>query len=564
MPLGRIIGSALFAAAVTLGAAAAALTPTAARAEIGSYLLFDVASGEILAAHEPVANWYPASLTKLMTAYVAFRDVADGTLALTSPVTMTPQAHQQPPSRMGFAVGTVMTLDTALRVILTKSANDVTVALAEAVGGTQEGFVRRMNDAAAQLGMTATRYDNPHGLPNVLQVTSARDLALLVMALRRDFSDRAEYFAMGGIVLASDVTPNHNALVRRFRGADGMKTGFICASGFNLAATATRDGRVLGAIVLGGLTARERDERTAELLAKGFVAVASGGEITLDGFGDPSDPLAVAPVHGSRPGMGTVGDLIKGDQPVVDRRDEVCGPARSVTRYDGGTVDDIATVEEQRRSRMDSDRRRADRDRARRDALSVPRTPPPPSPQPSPSPSPSGPLASRILADDDLVPVGWQPSSVMNGPFRNPSPRKSSGSVPPRSASAALPPVDADWRPSWPVPKHHPFAIATLRVALGEPPPARPLTYLDAPRLIAPVVIRLGGADPTRPSPLSGMIVGGGAAPVPVPRPHRTPLFGAPVDPAEPVFDADEVRAKATARREVLDGAGDEVFSIVR
>ncbi len=167
--------------------AAALLRPDPAEAEVGSYLLFDMADGTILAEHEATALWYPASITKLMTAYVTFQAIEKGELKLTSPVKVSPQANQQPPSRMGFPVGTTLTVETALRILMTKSANDIAFALAEAVGGTLAGFVDRMNAAADEIGMTASAYDNPHGLPNTKQVTTARDIAVLMMALAQDF-----------------------------------------------------------------------------------------------------------------------------------------------------------------------------------------------------------------------------------------------------------------------------------------------------------------------------------------------------------------------------------------
>ena len=207
-----------------------------ARAEVGAYLLFDMESGKVLAAHRATTPWYPASITKLMTAYVTFQAIESGALKMTSPVRISPQASQQPPSRMGFAIGTTITVETALRIILTKSANDVSVALAEAVGGTSGQFVERMNKAAADLGMSSSSYDNPHGLPNSKQITTARDIAVLMRALSEQFPEYADYFSMGGVQLGGRTLINHNKLIRRFRGADGMKTGFICSSGFNLAA----------------------------------------------------------------------------------------------------------------------------------------------------------------------------------------------------------------------------------------------------------------------------------------------------------------------------------------
>ena len=527
------------------------LGSSGARAEVGSYLLFDMASGEIIAAHEPTARWYPASLTKLMTAYVTFAAIERGALTLTSPVRISPQAHQQPPSRMGFPIGTVITVETALRIILTKSANDVSVALAEAVGGTQGGFVTRMNDTAATLGMSATSYDNPHGLPNTLQVTSARDLALLMMALTRDFPDRAGYFSMGGVSLGRKMMVNHNPLIRKFRGSDGMKTGFICASGFNLAATATRDGHRLGAVVLGGLTSRERDERTAELLAKGFEALAGGGEVTLDGFGDVGDRLTLTPVHGTRQSHGTVAELVAApDVEVANRLDDVCGATRPLTRYDDGTVTTVAAVEEQRRLRLDYERRRAARDDLRRSALAAAR--PDPAARAVANPARARP---RAIAEDALVPAGWQPSGEALRPYRNPGravPARATEqppiATPEQPAQAEQSRIAApDWIPSPGLPIANPLALAELRVPLGDPPTAQPLTYLDPPVPVAMIAISLGGADEARPDPLSGQIVGGGLPPIPRTRPDReAPTFGTSIDAATLIEYAASVRAEAT------------------
>ena len=163
---------------------------------------------------------------------------------------------------------------------------------------------------------------------------------------------------MDAVALGRTTVPNHNALMRRLPGADGMKTGFICASGFNIAATATRDGVRLGAVVLGGRTSTERDQRTAELLEKGFEAVATGGRVELDGFGEGEDGLddrlALAPVSGKRPPLGTVTELAPpADATVADRRDETCGATRAVTRYDDGvaaTADEVIAMREAWRS----------------------------------------------------------------------------------------------------------------------------------------------------------------------------------------------------------------------
>lgn len=242
----------------------------------GPYLLMDVKSGRVLAREDAFKRWYPASLTKLMTAYTAFRAVKAGEMQFNSPVRISQNAANEPPSKIGYPPGSVLTLDNALKIIMVKSANDVATAIAESVGGSEQAFAARMNAEAARLGMTDTHYVNAHGLHSTQQYTSARDLALLVRALRTEFAPYAGYFSIEGLEIGDKVLPNYNFLVGRFAGADGMKTGYVCASGFNLIATATRGGRTLAAIVLGTHSQVERAERAAELLEQGF----KGGSFT--------------------------------------------------------------------------------------------------------------------------------------------------------------------------------------------------------------------------------------------------------------------------------------------
>jgi D-alanyl-D-alanine carboxypeptidase len=517
----------VLAALIALGSA------RPAAAEIGSYLLFDMEDGEILAMHEPTRPWYPASLTKLMTAWVTFEAVRDGELKLTSPVAITPQAHRQPPSRMGFSIGTVLTVETALRIILTKSANDVSIALAEAVGGTQEGFSRRMNRAAAELGMVSSHFDNPHGLPDRHQRVTARDVALLMMALAEEFPERADFFTMSGVVLGGRRHRNYNVLITRFPGADGMKTGFICASGFNLAATATRDGVRLGAVVLGGLNSRERDERTAELLAKGFQAHRTGGRVELDGFDDPQGGLAVVPVSGEREPLGTVSALAADpDAEVADRRDEVCGARRPVTRYTGGTVDTMAEVEAQREAMAAWRRAHEEREAARAAALSAPRV----------LREPIAPT-QRAVADAALAPEGWQADTPPLLPLSHP--RRDAEIAPPAEASAQAPSIAPEgWEPQPWIPLRNPLFAAGLGTPPPERPPERPLSYLGPRRSVPPTPISVGGADPSRPAPLSGSIVGGGPPPVPRARPvPPVEVFQETVDPEVLAEHVEAVRA---------------------
>ncbi|WEX10087.1 D-alanyl-D-alanine carboxypeptidase family protein [Chelativorans sp. AA-79] len=246
-------------------------------AHAGPFVLLDVGSGRVLAHEDAFQRWYPASLTKLMTAYVVFRALESGAVQLNSPVRITQNAAKEPPSKIGYPQGSVLTLDNALKIFLVMSANDVTTAVAESVGGSEEAFVARMNGEARRLGMTDTRFINAHGLPGPSQYTTARDLAILVRALRTEFPRYAGYFSIEGVRNGESVKENTNFLIGRFDGADGMKTGYICSSGFNLVATATRGRRTLAAIVLGAHSQVERAELAAELLARGFKAPGLGG-----------------------------------------------------------------------------------------------------------------------------------------------------------------------------------------------------------------------------------------------------------------------------------------------
>lgn len=243
-------------------------------------LLFDPVSGDVLQQQDAFRRWHPASLTKLMTAYVTFKALRDGELALNSPIKVSKKALRQPPSKMGYPVGSVMTANNALTMLLVKSANDIAMAIAENVGGSEQAFVARMNAEAKRLGMNDTHFVNPHGLHAPEQYSSARDMAVLVSALRRDFPDRMGYFGIEGIVAGKKTFGNFNALVGRYRGADGMKTGYICDSGFNLIGSATRDGRTLVAIVMGEKSVTSRSEAAAALLDKGF-AIPAKPSLTL-------------------------------------------------------------------------------------------------------------------------------------------------------------------------------------------------------------------------------------------------------------------------------------------
>lgn len=229
-------------------------------------------SGTVISANRPFERWYPASLTKLMTLYVTLKAMRDGEIEDGSPAVMSANASAQRGSRMGYAQGTELRVDMAMRLVAVKSANDVSVALAEAVAGSEAAFVERMNLEAARLGMTDSSFSNPHGLHSENQYTSARDMALLARQLLVDFPRYAAIFAIPAVRAGEKLHYSYNLLLERFAGADGMKTGFVCASGYNFVASATRDGRQLIAVVLGTFSQTERAVEAARLLRDGFAA----------------------------------------------------------------------------------------------------------------------------------------------------------------------------------------------------------------------------------------------------------------------------------------------------
>jgi D-alanyl-D-alanine carboxypeptidase len=296
MPFGRCsIGRrALFgsAAALALGAASVQATP---------YLVVDADSDQVLMENEAAAPWYPASLTKLMTVYVALDAVRNGKLTLDTPLIMSARAARMPPSKMGFRPGTEVTLDNALKMLMVKSPNDVAVMVAEGVSGSVEDFADDMNADAQRLGLRESHFVNPNGLHNPAHVSSARDMAIVARALLHEFPDHADLFNIGALQLGRQYIPNHNGLLGRYPGADGMKTGFTCPAGFNVVASANHSGRRLIVVVLGAPTARMRNQEAADLFDRGFAGGGGSGgslESLPPGSGAP-DPHANVCLHRS-------------------------------------------------------------------------------------------------------------------------------------------------------------------------------------------------------------------------------------------------------------------------
>jgi D-alanyl-D-alanine carboxypeptidase len=254
--------------AATILVALALWLPVGAHA--GPALLFEANTEKVLYAEDPDLLWHPASLTKLMTAYLTFEAISKGELAMSDKITCSANANKQPPSKIGLPVGATMTVERALKVLIVKSANDVAVMIAEHVGGSEQGFIDQMNLAAKRLGMTRTNFVNPHGLPDKRQITTARDMALLTRAVLKEFPDYNDFFAMRSVKIGKRSLRSHNWMLRNYPGADGMKTGFICDSGYNVVASATRGDVRLVAVVMGARTGLSRRKRATKLLDHGF------------------------------------------------------------------------------------------------------------------------------------------------------------------------------------------------------------------------------------------------------------------------------------------------------
>jgi D-alanyl-D-alanine carboxypeptidase len=260
-------------------------------------LLVDAATLQVLYAEDAGQPWHPASVTKLMTAYLAFAAIKDGRVSLDTPVTISQHAWNQAPAKSGLEVGESVSLKDALYIMLVKSANDMAVAVAETVGGNEKAFVAQMNLMAQQMGMTATHYDNANGLKSPGQISTARDLAIIALYVQRDYPQYMPIFQTQNVQLGAHKLETSNTMLLHFAGLTGMKTGYICQSGLNIVATAQRDGRSLLAVVLGASSARERNELTAQLFLRGLSgALGPTGQTVVDLKDLDTAPVDMSPM----------------------------------------------------------------------------------------------------------------------------------------------------------------------------------------------------------------------------------------------------------------------------
>ncbi len=237
-------------------------------------IVVDAETGEVLRSRNADIRRYPASLTKMMTLYLLFEAIDEGRLNLTSKLKVSQRAAGQPPSKLGLPAGSTIEVEDAIKALVVKSANDIAVVVAEALGGTEVEFARMMTRKAQALGMSRTTFRNASGLPNRKQRSTARDMSFLARALMRDFPHRYHYFDDQRFRYSGRSHRSPNRLLGSYRGMDGIKTGYIRASGFNLVASAERDGRRVIAVVFGGKTARSRNQHMTTLLDLGFTRIA--------------------------------------------------------------------------------------------------------------------------------------------------------------------------------------------------------------------------------------------------------------------------------------------------
>lgn len=246
---------------------------TASANEKYASIVIDMESGQVLHARNADAPRYPASLTKVMTLYMVFEALDEGTLALTDEMNVSTKAAKASPSKLGLRTGSTITVEQGINALVTKSANDVAVVIAEHLGGSESRFAALMTVKARSLGLRDTRFYNASGLPDARQVSTARDMAKLAEAMLVNHRDQYDYFSQRSFKFGRVTHRNHNRLLGLVDGVDGIKTGYTRASGFNLMSSAERDGNRVIVVMLGGRTSAARNAHVTDLLEAAFTAI---------------------------------------------------------------------------------------------------------------------------------------------------------------------------------------------------------------------------------------------------------------------------------------------------
>jgi len=279
----RMFAGALALAVLTIGSGGAVAAKFAS-------IVLDADSGRILQSTSPTERIYPASLTKMMTLYLIFDALEAGKITLDTTFTVSARAARQPPSKLGLKAGETIKVRDVIPALIIRSANDVASTAADNLGGGEVEFATLMRKKARELGMTDTVFRNSSGLPHSQQMTTVRDLAILARALIRDHPNHYRQFRATSFVWRGVTITSHNTLVEKYPGADGLKTGFISASGFNLATSAVRDGRRLIGVVVGGASPNARDSLMADLLDASFEKIGTAAPMMAASDGAPPLP----------------------------------------------------------------------------------------------------------------------------------------------------------------------------------------------------------------------------------------------------------------------------------
>lgn len=238
-------------------------------------VVIDGSSGKTLFEVNSTAPRYPASLTKMMTLYLLFEALESGRISKQTQIPVSANAARQPPTKLRFRRGETIDVESAIRAIVVKSANDVAVAVAEYLGGSEDAFAATMTARARQLGMRSTVFRNASGLPDGVQQTTARDMAVLGMALRARFPQHFHYFSENDFMFRGRLVRGHNDMLGRVRGVNGIKTGYIRASGFNIVTSYDADGRRLILVVMGADSARQRNDHVEALIQRSLATASA-------------------------------------------------------------------------------------------------------------------------------------------------------------------------------------------------------------------------------------------------------------------------------------------------
>lgn len=307
-------------------------SPAAAGDRQRASIVLDHATGEVLHAEEPDAPVFPASLTKMMTLYMVFDALDAGRIGLDTRLKVSERAAGMPPTKLGLRAGSTIRVEDAVMSLVTKSANDMASTIAENLGGSEARFAEGMTRTARRLGMARTTFRNASGLPDAEQRTTARDLAKLASRVIADHPRRYRYFARQRFTYAGRTLGNHNRLLAKYAGMDGIKTGYTNASGFNLASSAVRGGRRIVAVVAGGDSAGSRDAYMVKLLDRGFARLEKGRPAPAPAVPLPAPVPALPEVEVAALAVEEVPDPAgsEGAEPEVAGRDaagpDVAGP----------------------------------------------------------------------------------------------------------------------------------------------------------------------------------------------------------------------------------------------